>query len=161
MDIETKVVNLPEVYKEIDSIPGRAKREIKDILNNGASFSEQQMKIYAPGSIRLLADREPARSTSLYAMEATAGIKPGTRQGSDRNYPLFVHKGTGIYNLDNPRLIRSNRPGGVLAFEKKGEGVKFRQWVRGQKPNPFVYFAYQATKVFMGLRLKQFNLNRK
>jgi hypothetical protein len=43
-------------------------------------------------------------------------------------------------------------PGGyrrpALTFQKRGEGRKFRAWVSGQRPQPFVYLAYQHTAIY-------------
>jgi hypothetical protein len=54
------------------------------------------------------------------------------------------------------RLTRSVQdpkvPGGfrrpALTFQKRGEGRRFRAWVSGQRPQPYVYLAYQSTAIY-------------
>lgn len=36
----------------------------------------------------------------------------------------------------------------VLTFQKKGEGRRFRQWVTGQRAQPFVYYAFQTAVIY-------------
>lgn len=41
----------------------------------------------------------------------------------------------------------------ALTFQKQGEPRRFRAWVRGQRPQPFVYFAFQTTAIYVERRL--------
>ncbi len=36
----------------------------------------------------------------------------------------------------------------ALRFQKKGEKVRFRAWVSGQAPKPFVYYSFLQTSVY-------------
>lgn len=56
----------------------------------------------------------------------------------------------GTRGIDAPSGIR--RP--ALTFQKKGEPRKFRPWVSGQRPQPFVYFAFVHTAVYAEGRLR-------
>lgn len=151
----------------LDNVHGDARRELWNILKSSASFSEVQMKFYAPGSVRSLTGHDDPVWRDAVTLEAEAGVRPGmTIGGRDPMYPLYVHEGTGLYRrsdagLFGPRdVIRPNRPGGVLRFEKRGEGPKYRKWVRGQKPQPFVYYAYQMTKLYVRARISSFRIGR-
>jgi hypothetical protein len=41
-----------------------------------------------------------------------------------------------------------NQRAPALTFQKRGEPRKFRAWVSGQRPNPFVYRAFMTTAVY-------------
>ena len=56
----------------------------------------------------------------------------------------------GTKGIDAPRGI--HRP--ALTFQKRGEPRKFRAWVSGQRPQPFVYFAFVHTAVYAEGRLR-------
>lgn len=69
----------------------------------------------------------------------------GARVGSNVNYALWVHDGTGIYGPRHTR-IRPRR-GRVLRFTPRGAVAPiYRPSVRGMRPNPFLRDALPAAR---------------
>lgn len=56
------------------------------------------------------------------------------------------------YSFGDDGIKMSRRP--VLTFQKRGEPRKFRAWVSGQRPQPFVYFAFISTAIYAQGRLR-------
>jgi hypothetical protein len=103
----------------------------------------------------------------------------GIKQGSSF-HPLYVHRGTGIYDVrpgslrqpirpradrayqvyiiaPGPRQGMKRRAGhgrrAAITFQKRGEPRKFRRWVRGQRPQPFMYYTFNQARLYAGARL--------
>lgn len=67
--------------------------------------------------------------------------------GSDLNYALAVHNGTGIYGPHGTRIVPTS--GSLLVFpNRRGGGgsgrLVFARSVRGQRPNPYLKNALRA-----------------
>jgi hypothetical protein len=157
----------------IDRWPRTQGKDLLDWLSKNAAF---WIRIYAPtgetGGLQRHIDETPAHwhpggagGGGVY--ESSAGVRRifGAQQNSSL-YPLWVHEGTAnkgrafIYPADDrdpASVIATQRPrrrsGGVLTFQKQGEKRAFRWRVSGQKPNPFVYKAYQHVSVYTRTRM--------
>ena len=106
---------------------------------------------------------------------AVVGIKAGSSL-----HPLYVHHGTGIYDTrpgaarqpirpradrayqvyiiaPGPRERQKRRAGhgrlAAITFQKRGEPRKFRRWVRGQQPQPYMYYTFRQAQIYAGARL--------
>ena len=68
---------------------------------------------------------------------------PAVRVGSDLEYAIFVHEGTGIYG---PRHhLITPKHGKFLVFQPKGSAhLVFARSVKGMTPNPFLADALSA-----------------
>lgn len=133
----------------------RANAAVWEMLDDIRHRGEYYLRLYAPAYsgelLRRIGSNSPIPSGGPFGpeLEASAGVREGDR------HPLYVHGGTGIYKagrlgasaaLRTPGTdgyIKSLRPGKPLTFQKKGEPRRWRMWVRGQKANPFVLYAYQ------------------
>lgn len=121
---------------------------IEDIGRRGETF----MRLYAPahsGELLRRIGRGPIHevpSPTGTAIQQTIGVRAGDK------HPFYVHFGTGIYKRTGPRLIEPLKPGGVLTFQKKGEPRRFKRWVTGQEPNPFVERAYNLLVPYARIR---------
>jgi len=106
---------------------------------------------------------------------AVVGIKAGHSM-----HPLYVNRGTGIYDTRpgasrqpiRPRADRAYQvyiiaPGdrqktkrkaghnrrATMTFQKRGEPRKFRRSVKGQPPQPFLYTTWREMQLYAGARL--------
>lgn len=77
-----------------------------------------------------------------------------TTIGRGRIYPRGDRAAASVLETRRKRVTGRNfvdhaqgrRP--ALTFQKRGEPRKFRAWVSGQKPNPFMYRTYRHTAVY-------------
>lgn len=93
------------------------------------------------GRIYPRADRAPATSiaTTLQEIDDRTG-RPIYRRISDRRRL----RAGGEAGVDAPSGLRQP----ALTFQKRGEPRKFRRWVSGQRPQPFVYLSYINTAIY-------------
>lgn len=104
----------------------------------------------------------------FYVHEGTANLQGQTNKAmtvggvgaQGRIYPKGGARGIAdVLENRKRRAARSNHPDALrrpaLAFSKKGEGVRFRSWVSGQRPQPFVYFSFLSTSVYTKGRLSR------
>lgn len=84
------------------------------------------------------------RSSVTTTLVRVAGA-PAVRVGSDVDYAVLIHNGTGIYGPSgSPIRPRSGR---FLVFTPKGSStVVFARQVRGMEPNPFLTNALAAAR---------------
>jgi hypothetical protein len=74
---------------------------------------------------------------SIHTRVVRVGIDVGVEIGTDVNYALDVHNGTGIYGPGGAPVVPKS--GGVLRFEVKGhQGYVFARSIMGQKGVPFL-----------------------
>lgn len=141
---------------------------VYDLLDDLRKRGEYYIRLYAPSYSGELLRRIGSSVPTLGAYadggeewEASAGVLEGDR------HPLYVHGGTGIYRagrlgasqaLRTPGIqgyITSLRPGKPMTFQKRGEPRKWKMWVTGQKPNPFVLYAYQQLVPYARGRIRR------
>lgn len=73
-----------------------------------------------------------------FGYEASAGVGRVPTLGRESSqYPLFVHRGTGIFNRDGGTPIYPTH-GNVLVFHNKAGEKIFTRWVKGQVPQPYL-----------------------
>jgi hypothetical protein len=128
----------------------RAKSAVAELVDDLATRGEHYIRLYAPsysGELMRRIGRTPVRGHGPAGMEAVVGVHRGMS-----NYPLFVHRGTGIYGRTG-QFIQPSKPGGVLTFQKRGEPRRFKKWVRGQEEQPFVRRAYELMIPYARLRM--------
>ncbi len=75
--------------------------------------------------------------------------------GSDADYAVYVHEGTGLYGPRKQRIVPISskvlvfEPSGAKATLPKGRrGIVFARSVRGQKPQPFLREAMQEVSPY-------------
>ena len=123
-----------------ESVP----REVYDLLDDLRKRGEQYIRLYAPAYsgelLRRVGSSAPGPDAAATGLDMVA--RAGVRGGGD--HPLYVHGGTGLYSGGASKFpITSRTPGKPMRFQKRGEPPRYRMWVRGQKPNPFVRYAFQ------------------
>lgn len=139
-------------------------RGLYDLLDDLRKRGEHYIRLYAPAHhgdlMRRVSSTAPMPSPE--GLEAVAGVRQGDK------VPLYVHGGTGIYKggrlggrLPAPDglKIRTKR-GGPLTFQKANEERKFKMFVRGQKANPFVLYAFQQLVPYARGRIRRFDITR-
>lgn len=137
-----------------------------DVVDDLTKRGEAYIRLYAPaytGELLRRIDRTvpmPSVSAAGLTIEAQTGVRQGAR------YPLYAHGGTGLYKMGqmggvNPigiptgsNLIRprGNRP---MTFQKRGEPRRFRWSTKGQKPNPFMLYAWQQLVPYARGRIRR------
>lgn len=122
--------------------------EIREAIKSSLAYSEVVMKQYAPGSLKALISHNDPGWINNNTIEGSVGI---TAYPGEPKVPFYVHEGTGLYRAGNPWFIRSPR-GGPMRIEKRGEGPQWVQYTRGQRPQPFVYAAYQMAQLYVRAR---------
>jgi hypothetical protein len=98
--------------------------------------------------------------------EASAGVNKTvpTHAGESPEYPLFVHRGTGIFGphrspIVSPKgnVMRFNIGAGNPYFMKQGDpGNIFRLQVKGQKPQPYLEDVVRETRLYIERQKSKF-----
>lgn len=176
IEYEIEVRGEDAIERALDRIERWPRGDGQELLKFLGGLSTAWIRINAPtgsGGLQRHIDYDPvhwhpggAGGGGVY--ETTAGVKRimSTRIES-QIYPYWVHEGTSnrgrafIYPSDEreeafgiQRRTPRRRAGGVLTFQKQGEPRKYRWRVKGQKPNPFVYRAYQQVSIYTRIRLQ-------
>lgn len=145
---------------------GQVRRRVGEVLNQAARIGVQSAKIYAPKDKGLLVNaiREDSVQFAQHQefIEATFGVQPvsratrgaggrftGSKQGA-RNYPLWVHEGTGLYGRLH-RLITPRRASHMVFVGRTGLVVT--RTVRGQRPQPYMAEAYADARAYIDAHL--------
>lgn len=133
---------------------------VEDFLDELGMYAQFTMLLYVGGKRRLVAKLDRSRTTSVGdRMEKKVGVR------GPQVWPWYVHGGTGIYgptgthitarddrgpaSVINTHRRRLTKPqGGVMRFIGRGGAVYYRRSVAGQKANPFVERAWEATKIY-------------
>lgn len=162
MSVESRVGNLDEAWARLGNT-GIVRREMGDLLDEGARVGAQSIEFYAPeGASHGLKRAVSSQAASLQAdggLEARAGVGevrglPGDRLGPTKEnyaaYPYYVHEGTGIYGIFH-RPIRPVRSR-FMRFVGR-TGLVFARTVRGQRPQPYVAEAFADVIVFVEQRI--------
>lgn len=153
---------------------GRRRRDwLKELLSDLGDYATAQQRVYAPDSDTGYIQRHIQQGDITYHPGGPGGggsyrLITGVKRGVSL-HPLYVHEGTknlsegDIDALIGPSgsgvsmgstmqdRIYPKKPGGVLVLNQKGnqKGPRtIRKSVRGQRPKPFVYFAFAHTSVY-------------
>lgn len=122
--------------------------KLRGILEGMANYSVHWMRIYAPsfsGYLRRHISTSQARLTSTGMWEVSAGVRRG-----DSRHPLYVEGGTGLYGFrrDTIKPLRAK----FMVWYRGGRWHRARE-TKGQHAQPFVYMAYQQTKLYAHARM--------
>lgn len=132
-----------------------------DIVDDVVEHAGRQIEMEAPGSIAGLVEIDGASLLEPGAIEAVAGVTPAhsggeggktfVQAGSDpRDYPYFVHEGTGIYGAyGTPITVPAP---GFMQIDFPDGRVRTRQ-IEGQPAQPYVERAFEDTAEFVPVRL--------
>lgn len=92
---------------------------------------------------------------------ARFGVQPVDTAGRGRrDYPIYVHEGTGLYGRLH-RIITARRAG-KMVFPGGGKpwpihagrtGIVVKRTVKGQRPQPYMTIAYEEAKVYVEAHL--------
>lgn len=165
MKLESEVTGLDTLGEVLIRVEANAKEQTRHIIEHSARSAEAVMLAKVPrsnsgnrdtiaASIRSVSEYHPGGAGGGGFYEARVG--PGEDAPGHLRY---VMEGTGLFGSGS--LIRS-ASGGVLAIEKRGEGVHFRTFSRGQRAQTQWYDdAIQAAELSMetGVRTANFNIN--
>lgn len=93
------------------------------------------------------------RNTVLYVHRGTAGGSKGKIYPRDDRAPASVvaTRRSRLRKDDNKAAVPIGKRR-ALMFQKGAEPVRFRFWVSGQDPNPFVYTAYKQVRLYAGFK---------
>lgn len=136
-------------------------RRLTDVLNQAARIGAQSARIYAPkhkGSLtNHITDDAIQFTAGQSVIEARFGVQPVLPRGAGgrfvtgaRNYPLWVHEGTGLYG--HFRRAITPRRAKAMVFVGRTGLVKTKS-VRGQKPQPYMATAYDDAKNYIEAHL--------
>lgn len=160
-----RIEGLDEVRARLGD-SGQIKRRMGDVLNQAARIGVQSARIYAPKDKHLLVraiTEDAVRFTAGQEfIEARFGVQPvsratrgergrftGSRPGA-RNYPLWVHEGTGLYGRLQ-RLITPRRAPAMVFVGRTGLVVT--KTTRGQRPQPYIREAYADARAYIDAHL--------
>lgn len=141
-------------------------RRIDEVLNRAAHVGVESARVHAPKDQGLLAKAISEDSVRFAAqqefIEASFGVNPvsratrgaggrftGSTSGA-RNYPLWVHEGTGLYGrlhrLITPRRARYMRFVGHT-------GLVFARTTKGQRPQPYMLEGFEDASRYIEAHL--------
>jgi hypothetical protein len=160
-----RIEGLEEVRARLGD-SGQIRRRTGEVLNQAARIGVQSARIYAPKDKRLLVNAITEDAVHFTAgqefIEASFGVQPvsratrgeggrftGSKPGA-RNYPLWVHEGTGLYGRLH-RLIRPRRAKAMVFVGRTG--LVITKSVRGQKPQPYMTEAYADARAYIDAHL--------
>lgn len=129
--------------------PGMA-RKIKNISGDaiGRDMMRRGVRVQSAAKKRLSANPKRVDTGRLRSSVRVAPTRyrgyTGARVGTNVNYALLVHNGTGIYG-PRRRPIRPKRRK-FLRFETKGGDIVYARQVKGMRPNPFLVEALPAAR---------------
>lgn len=161
LEVRSEVGSLDEAWRRLGNT-GIVRRELGDLLDEGARIGAASIELYAPERSRGLKRAIGSQAASRQAdggLEARAGVGevlslPGQRLGPTREnyaaYPYYVHEGTGVYGIFH-RAIKPVRAHFMRFIGRTG--LIYARTVRGQKPQPYVEEAYADVVVFIEQRI--------
>lgn len=126
---------------------------LKDMLKRGARVQTRARRNLRGGSTGPRRINTGALSNSVkVSVSAITNDYLAVRVGSNLDYAIFVHDGTGIYGPRKMKIVP--RRARALVFRSKIYGAKRGRWrgyvvvrsVKGMKPNPFLKEALPAFK---------------
>lgn len=162
--------NEEEIQFNIERIFDAARRKTRDIIGDAANIGAYWLRIYVP-IFQGYTWREISSSGPSWRpggaggggeWQAVAGVKRGTSK-----HPLYAAQGTGLYAVDPSKTvygagnqIRARTYGKKMRIERgvTPPGVIWRKYVRGQRPQPFLYMAFQQTRLYVNARVHSFDL---
>lgn len=124
---------------------------LKDMLKRGARVQTRARRNLRGGATGPRRINTGALSNSIkVAVSAITNTHLAVRVGSNLDYAVFVHDGTGIYGPRKTKILPKR--GRALVFRSKIYGAKRGRWrgfvvvrsVKGMKPNPFLREALSA-----------------
>jgi hypothetical protein len=165
----TIVVGIDEI-RGLDDVRARMgdssqlNRRLADVLNQAARIGAQSARIYAPKRSSQLTnhitDDAVQFTMGQNVIEARFGVQPVLPRGAGgrfttgaRNYPLWVHEGTGIYG--HFRRAITPRRAKAMVFVGRTGLVKTKS-VRGQRPQPYMARAYDDARTYIDAHLDDF-----
>lgn len=119
------------VHRGTASIYGSMSSGAQELLSRGEDMGLNAMPMIGRGRIYPRGDRGAA------SVIQTSGLDGKFYRISSRN------RVTGRNFMDH---LQGRKP--ALTFQKRGEPRKFRAWVSGQKPNPFIYRTFRHTALY-------------
>lgn len=149
IDIELK--NEHEVMRSLGQVEEHNQHKARELIDELAKFTENMLTIMVP-TYSLYLFRHIDRSGPMWMpggaggggeWKAIVGIKDGPSR-----HPEYVEFGTGIYGNKGDFIWASGVKGltgkrqKVMTFEKHGEPRRFRYWVKGQKPQRYMYLTW-------------------
>lgn len=160
-----RIEGLDEVRERLGN-SGRVRRDVADVLNRAARIGVASARVHAPKDKRLLVAAISEDSIQFTVrrdhVEASFGVGPvsratrgaggrftGSASGA-RNYPLWVHEGTGLYGHFH-RLITPRRAK-AMAFVGR-TGFVVTKTVRGQRPQPYMQRGYDDARAYVDTHL--------
>jgi hypothetical protein len=160
-----RIEGLDEVRARLGN-SGQVKRHMGDVLNQAARIGVQSARIYAPKDkmllVRAITEDAVRFTAGQESIEASFGVQPvsratrgeggrftGSKPGA-RNYPLWVHEGTGLYGRLH-RLITPRRASHMVFVGRTGFVRK--RTIRGQKPQPYMTEAYADARAYIDAHL--------
>lgn len=184
--------NVDEFERLLDLMGDAVRRRGRGLLEDLALRTKLRLMLNVPKGETLYLVRHVASSEVRYQAGgrseggipgggeyvAVVGIKAGHSM-----HPLYVHRGTGIYDTRpgasrlpiRPRADRAyqvyiiapdapesryqqkrkvgHNRRATMTFQKRGEPRKFRRSVRGQRPNNFLYMTWREAQLYASQRL--------
>jgi hypothetical protein len=165
--IDIDIENEHEVIRHLERVEEHNQRRAREVIEELSKFTENMLTITVP-TYNLYIFRHIDRSGPTWMpggaggggeWKAIVGIKEG-----DSRHPLYVEFGTGIYGNKGDLIWASGVKGltgryqKVMTFEKRGEGRKFRYWIRGQKPQRYMYLTWGVLNALAQERMAEIRL---
>lgn len=152
---------------------GLPRREfLKELIVEFGEYATAQQRIYAPDGKSNYLQAHISKTGISYAPGGLGGggtyeLSSGVRRGTSR-HPLYVHEGT--KNPTDAEITSANdlgfHPSQGKIYPTRAKALKvgnekdakgrpvLRKWVRGQRPQPFVYFAFASLTVYAQGRVR-------
>ena len=155
--IEIEVHNEDRIRHQIEQMEERNAKWARELIEDLAKVGHSTLTLMVPTK-SLYLFRHIDRDGPMWMPGGPGGggewkAIVGVKEGSSR-HPLYVEFGTGIYG-DRGSLIWATGVKGltgryqkVMTFEKRGEGRKFRYWIRGQRPQRYMYYTWGVVNAF-------------
>lgn len=154
--IEIEVENEDHIRREIEQMEDRTERWARSLIDDLTKLAESTLTLMVP-TYNLYIFRHISRDGPMWMPGGAGGGGEwksivGIKEGESR-HPLYAEFGTGIYAGRD--LIWADGVKGltgqyqkVMTFEKRGEGRKFRYWIKGQKPQRYMYLTWGVVNAF-------------
>lgn len=151
--IEVHMTGADELDLHLMRMEEVGNRKLRGILEGLGNYAQHWMRIYVPRA-RGYTARHVDQTTARWRPGGAGGggsweVVAGVRRG-DSKHPLYVHGGTGIYSFRRNTIKPIH--GAWLKWYRGGRWHRARE-VRGQRAQPFVYMAYQQTRLYANARI--------
>ena len=159
---EMEVENEDRIMHSLVQIEENNQRRARELIDELSKFTENMLTIMVP-TYNLYLFRHIDRSGPMWMPGGAGGAGEwkaivGIKDGPSR-HPEYVEFGTGIYGSKGGLIFPHTRKG--LAFQKRGEGGGkpiVRSWVRGQKPQRYMYLTWGVLQALARERMAEIRL---